>query len=184
MRSQLVFWSLLVTLCAPAWVADRAAGAQDVTKVPARERVGFEAIREVDLRADLNFLTSDALAGRMSLQPGDDAAAAWVASEFAKAGLVPAAKDVAGKPSYLQAIDLIEYKPDRAATTATLKRGGSEVVWHGPQGAGGDRCSRQAELPAGDRPDRVQARPSRDDCNPQTRRQRGRLAWTAGGRRL
>src|ERR1700737_4138880 len=49
----------------------------------------------------------------------------------------PAATDVAGKPSYLQAIDLIEYKPDRAATTATLKRGGSEVVWHGPQVAGG-----------------------------------------------
>jgi hypothetical protein len=137
MRSQVVFWSLIVSLCAPAWVVDRTAGAQDIAKVPARERAGFEAIREVDLRADLDFLTSDALAGRMSLQPGDDAAAAWVASEFAKAGLVPTAKDAAGKPSYLQAMDLIEYKPDRAATTATLKRGGGEVVWHAPQVAGG-----------------------------------------------
>lgn len=108
------------------------AGAQ----VPARERVGFEAIREVDLRADLAFLTSNALAGRMSLQPGDDAAAMWVASEFAKAGLVPAAKDAAGKPSYLQAMELVEYKPDRKAVTVTLKRGGAEVAWHGPQVAG------------------------------------------------
>src|SRR5260370_28814007 len=137
MRSQVVFWSLIVSLCAPAWVVDRTAGAQDIAKVPARERAGFEAIREVDLRADLDFLTSDALAGRMSLQPGDDAAAAWVASEFAKAGLVPAARDAAGKPSYLQAMYLIEYKPDRAATTATLKRGGGEAVWHAPQVAGG-----------------------------------------------
>ena len=77
-----------------------------VAQVPARERVGFEAIRETDLRANLGFLSSDGMGGRLSLQPGDDAAIAWVASEFAKAGLTPAVTDEAGKPSFLQAVPL------------------------------------------------------------------------------
>src|ERR1700678_2639957 len=85
----------------------------DITKISTRERTGVEAIRESNLRADLAFIASDGLGGRMSLQPGDDAAAAWVASEFAKAGLTPAATDAAGKPSYLQAIQLAEYRADR-----------------------------------------------------------------------
>jgi hypothetical protein len=57
--------------------------------VPTLERSGFEHLRELDLKADLYFLSSDALQGRMSLQAGDEAAVQWVASEFAKAGLEP-----------------------------------------------------------------------------------------------
>jgi hypothetical protein len=111
----------------------------DAAKIPARERPGFEAIRESDLRADLAFIASDGLGGRMSLQPGDDAAAAWVASEFAKAGLTPATTDAAGKPTYLQAIQLAEYRADRAATALTLDRAGKQTIWKAPKAFGSYR---------------------------------------------
>lgn len=111
----------------------------DVAKVPARELAGFDAIHEGDLRADLTFLTSDALAGRMSLQPGDDAAIQWVASEFAKAGLKPATKDAEGKASYLQAMQLVEYRPDPANSSVTMVRSGKETVWKAPEAAGSYR---------------------------------------------
>lgn len=111
----------------------------DASQIPARVRTGFEAIRESDLRADLAFIASAGLAGRLSLQPGDDAAAAWVASEFAKAGLTPAATDAEGKPTYLQAIQLAEYRADRAAGTLTLDRAGKQTIWKAPKAFGSYR---------------------------------------------
>ena len=104
--------------------------------VPARERKGFAALNEPALRSDLAFVASDKLAGRMSLQPGDDAAIQWIAEQFAKAGLKPAATDSTGKPSYLQSFELIEYRPDRAATSITLTRAGQPTVWHAPEATG------------------------------------------------
>jgi hypothetical protein len=98
-----------------------------------RVRPGFDAIREDDLRANLTFIAGDGLEGRMSLRPGDDAAAEWVASEFAKAGLQPVATDASGKPSFLQPVPLIEYKPDPSATLLSLSRnGGAQQEWHAP----------------------------------------------------
>ena len=73
-------------------------------------RTGFERIREADLRAGLELIASDAMLGRMSLEPGDDAAAQWVVAEFKKAGLQPAASG-----DFLQAVPLIEYRPNAAA---------------------------------------------------------------------
>jgi Zn-dependent M28 family amino/carboxypeptidase len=78
------------------------------------------AIGETELRADVTFLASDALLGRMSLEPGDDAAIAWIVSEFAKAGLQPAATDAAGRPTYLQPVPLIEYRSDPHASYIAL----------------------------------------------------------------
>jgi hypothetical protein len=43
--------------------------------VAPRVQIGFSAIRESDLRSNLTFIAGDGLAGRMSLQAGDDAAA-------------------------------------------------------------------------------------------------------------
>ena len=60
------------------------------------------------MRADLQFLSSDALEGRLSLKRGSEVAIQWVASEFAKAGLKPAAGD-----SFLQQLELIEFRVDR-----------------------------------------------------------------------
>jgi hypothetical protein len=82
---------------------------------------GFNAIREKNLRADLTFLASDALEGRMSLQRGSEVAIQFIAAEFAKAGLKPLVGD-----SYLQPVELIEYRADPRAMRITLRRGGRE----------------------------------------------------------
>lgn len=100
-------------------------------EVAANLAVGFDAIREAPLRADLTFLASDATQGRLSLQPGDDTAIQWVASEFAKAGLAPASGG-----SYLQAVDLIEYRPDRQRSYLTATRKGETQQWKFPEAVG------------------------------------------------
>src|SRR5262245_9905891 len=71
---------------------------------------GFNAINAKNLRADLTFLASDALEGRMSLQRGSEVAIQFIAAEFAKAGLKPLVGD-----SYLQPVELIEYRADPRA---------------------------------------------------------------------
>src|SRR5579859_2120240 len=96
--------------------------------VPAAVATGFNTIREETLRADLTFLASDALQGRMSLQTGDDVAIQWIASEFAKAGLKPAANG-----SFLQPVELIEYRGDRSQSYVALKRGDNEKQWKFPK---------------------------------------------------
>jgi hypothetical protein len=101
--------------------------------VPSIERPGFQQLRAADLKADLYFLASDALHGRMSLQPGDDVATQWVAAEFAKAGLQPAASS----SSYLQAVRLIEFRGDRDASFLRLNRSEKATQWHAPDVVGG-----------------------------------------------
>jgi hypothetical protein len=100
------------------------------------QQAGLAQIRENDLRADIGFLASDALQGRLSLQPGDDAAVQWIASEFAKAGLKPAATDAQGQRSFLQAVPLIEYRPDTKNTGLSLNRQGKTVSWKSPDVSG------------------------------------------------
>ena len=100
-------------------LAAGAAAQSPRAKVDPRIARGFEAIREGDLQGDLTFLASDALQGRMSLQPGSEVAIEWIAGEFQKAGLTPAASD-----SYFQPVPLVEYRPDLEAMRLTLTRGG------------------------------------------------------------
>ncbi|HXP66322.1 MAG TPA: M20/M25/M40 family metallo-hydrolase [Steroidobacteraceae bacterium] len=114
---------LLVVLSAHAAGAD----------IPAAERTGFQHLRAVDLKADLYFLASDPLQGRLSLQPGDDAATQWVAAEFAKSGLEPAV----GRSSYLQAVPLVEYRGDRGASFLKLQRAAKAAEWRAPDLIGG-----------------------------------------------
>lgn len=103
------------------------------TPVSLPVQAGFNAIREDDLRRNLTFVAGDGLQGRMSLQPGDDAAAEWVALEFARAGLQPIATDAAGKASFLQPVPLIEYQPDASATLLSVSRAsGAPQEWHAP----------------------------------------------------
>jgi hypothetical protein len=108
------------------------AAAQAQQPVPVNLVAGFDTIRENALRADLTFLASDALQGRMSLQPGDAVAIQWIASEFAKAGLQPAANG-----SFFQPVELIEYRADREHSYLALKRGGNETQWKFPDAFGG-----------------------------------------------
>src|SRR5207237_1187296 len=79
---------------------------------------------------------SNALQGRMSLQPGDDVAIQWIASEFAKAGLQPAADG-----SYLQPVELVEYRGDRAQSFVSLRRSGNEKQWKYPDILGAYRAA-------------------------------------------
>ena len=109
--------------------------------IPARESKGIATLNETSLRADLAYIASDKLSGRMSLQPGDDLAIAWIADEFAKAGLKPAATDATGKPSYLQSFELVEYRPDRSETHIEIVRkypagGMIPTTWNAPQAFG------------------------------------------------
>src|SRR4051812_11411271 len=69
------------------------------------------------LRADLNFLCSDTLAGRVSLSREADTAARYIAAEFEKLGLEP----VAGG-SYLQPFSLIAYRSDPARRLLAITR--------------------------------------------------------------
>jgi hypothetical protein len=107
---------------------------QSLVPVPRPLTPGYQTIREDTLRADLTFLASDALEGRMSLETGDETAIEWIASEFAKAGLAPAANG-----SYLQPVPLIEYRPDRAQNFVALARTGKETQWKFPEVLGGYR---------------------------------------------
>jgi Peptidase family M28/PA domain len=99
--------------------------------IPQGVEAGYKSITERDLKANLAFISSDALEGRMSLQPGDDAAAQWVASEFAKAGLAGPASG-----SYLQAVPLIEYRPDRSSSYVAFKGNGKREQWEFPHAYG------------------------------------------------
>ncbi len=122
-----------------AWSGAAHAEAPGLAPVPAAQAAGYDKIREADLRADLTFIASDALQGRMSLQPGDDAAVQWIAAEFAKAGLQPAATDAKGAPSWYQPVPLIEYRPNAAANALTLRIGSTEQSWKAPDVLGGYR---------------------------------------------
>ena len=107
-----------------------------VEPVPANLQTGFSRIREVDLRADIAFLASDALKGRATFSQGDAAAVQWIVSEFTKAGLTPAASDAQGKPGFMQPVPLILYAPDDKATRLVLRRKGKDTSWGTPDVGG------------------------------------------------
>jgi hypothetical protein len=106
------------------------------TGVPAKLLPGFQVIQQSDLRRDLAYISSDKLGGRLSLQPGDELATRWIAEQFAKAGLQPPVKGEDGKPGYRQPITLVEYQPDRKASSITLTRAGMTTGWHDPDVVG------------------------------------------------
>ena len=81
-----------------------------------------------DLKADLTFLSSRPLAGRLSLQPGSEVAIQWIAAEYAKAGL-----RTAGMDSYLQTVPLIEFIPDREASSLAIDEKGARSELRFPE---------------------------------------------------
>jgi hypothetical protein len=103
--------------------------AQSATR--SRVATGLDAIQASDMRANLTFLSSDALEGRLSLARGSEVAIQWIASEFAKAGLKPIADG-----TYLQQVPLIEYRTDRQATSLTIEQGGAKKTLHFPDAFG------------------------------------------------
>ncbi len=110
--------------------------AQAPAPVPAGEAKGFDAISEASLKANLRYIASDDLAGRMSLQPGDDAATNWIASQLAKAGADPAVVGAYGIPHYLQKFEVEEYRPARAQSSVKMTRAGQDTTWFTPDALG------------------------------------------------
>src|SRR5580693_6600944 len=110
-------------------LATAALSAQPSTRL----QTGYDSIQPAHLKADLTFLSSDAVEGRLSLQQGSEVAIQWIASEFAKAGLKPAAGD-----SFLQPVPLIEYKMDRDGTFLKTRIGGSGQVFRAPDASCND----------------------------------------------
>jgi hypothetical protein len=104
--------------------------------VPPQVAKGYATLQEPALRSDLAYVASDALAGRMSLQPGDEEVVNWIGQQFEKAGLTPASIGGRLKPSYLQEFKLVEYRPDRAESAVTLTRAGKSIVWKAPVALG------------------------------------------------
>lgn len=76
------------------------------------------------LRADLEFLASDDLAGRVSLSHEADIAARYIAASFQQSGLAPAAGN-----SYLQEFPLVAYRMDPRKRSMKLTRGGLQKAW-------------------------------------------------------
>src|SRR3954470_23557559 len=96
-----------------------------------RTSTGLDSIDTLRLKADLTFLSSDALEGRRSLERGSEVAIQWIASQFAKAGLKPLVGD-----SYLQPVPLIEFTADRAASSLTVRHGAQAATFHAPDALG------------------------------------------------
>ncbi|MBL0028327.1 MAG: M28 family peptidase [Rhodanobacteraceae bacterium] len=107
-RSLLIGAALLtLAACAPEHTAPAPASAEDTTAAARR------------IEADLRFLADDLLEGRETGTRGYDLAALYVASEFRKLGLEPAA---AG--SYLQPVPLLRARAVREGARFALVRDG------------------------------------------------------------
>jgi hypothetical protein len=83
---------------------------------------GMNAIRPEAIRADMRFLSDDALEGRGTGSRGYDVAAKFMASQFESLGLQPAGDS----GSYFQNVPLRLAKPDEAKTTLVLTRSGKD----------------------------------------------------------
>lgn len=77
-----------------------------------------------ELRADITFLSADAMEGRGLGQRGHEIAANYVAAEFTRLGLKPAGTD-----GFFQRVNFAESKFTSAKETATFERDGKSVVW-------------------------------------------------------
>lgn len=99
--------------------------------IPTEVSPGLQAIRPSDLRADLTFLASDALQGRLSLTTGSEVAVQWIKAEFQKAGLKPGANG-----SYLQPVPLQEFKNDRVQSFLKIRIKGKEQTFKYPDAFG------------------------------------------------
>src|ERR1700730_11234090 len=82
----------------------------------------MNTIRPGAIRADMRFLSDDALEGRGTGSRGYDIAAKFMASQFESLGLQPAGDN----GSYFQNVALRLVKPDETKTTLVLARSGTD----------------------------------------------------------
>jgi len=82
----------------------------------------MNTIRPEAIRADMRFLSDDALEGRGTGTRGYDIAAKFMATQFESLGLRPAGDN----GSYFQSVPLRLAKPDETKTTLVLTRSGKD----------------------------------------------------------
>ncbi len=97
------------------------------TQIASHLQSGWDAINTTSLEKNVRYLSSDDLQGRLSLARGDKKAIDWIETQFKQIGLKP----VAGN-SYLQAVKLIEYIPDRNKSYIQLERANTSIQWKKP----------------------------------------------------
>ena len=119
-------FAFLVCLAAACLTISRLPAAENI---PANLQEGYRTIQVNNLKADLTFLASDQLEGRLSLTRGSEVAAQWIQSEFAKVGLKPLTDN-----KYLQTVPLWEYRPDHEGSFLTVK--GREEKFRFPEAYG------------------------------------------------
>ena len=97
------------------------------TTIPVNLQTGWNSINTTTLKNDVTHLTSDRMQGRLSLTAGDNDAIHWLTKQFQAMGLKPAVGN-----SYLQAVKLIQYVPDRKKSYLQLERGNEQATWIKP----------------------------------------------------
>jgi len=113
MRSLLVAACAIAALCACGGAGDAPVADGD----DALDTITIDA-----LEAHVAYLADDALEGRMAGQPGYDAAAKYVADQFAAMGLTPGGED-----GWYQQVPLITYRVDENSTTLIAHRDGNDT---------------------------------------------------------
>ncbi len=114
----------------PVLLAVAALLAQTKTTAPRRTAVApppvpaaINTITASDLKGDLSFLSSDALAGRYTPSPGLDVAAEFIASQFRAAGLEPG-----GDQEYFQLAKMVDRNPPKPKSDMRLFDGSHETT--------------------------------------------------------
>jgi len=111
----------LLCLC-PAILLVLFAGTYSAHASPDAADEAMNTIRPEAIRADMRFLSDDALEGRGTGSRGYDIAAKFMATEFESLGLQPAGDN----GSYFQSVPLRLAKPNETKTTLILSRSGKE----------------------------------------------------------
>jgi hypothetical protein len=90
--------------------------------LPVAAQQSYERIQARNLKADVNFLASDELAGRKTTSHEARIASNYIASEFLRAGLKP----MGDNGSYFQGYDLTQAAQDDANVSFTVRSGAQE----------------------------------------------------------
>lgn len=114
-----VSFTMVAAGCVRAPAADSAAAVTPAAAATAEDVTGASTITARDMHARIGFLASDALMGRDTPSPGLEAAAAYIASEFAAMGLEPAGDS----GSYLQRYPFPVLQLDTTRITFDIRRG-------------------------------------------------------------
>jgi hypothetical protein len=99
-----------------------AACSKDAQEQPQQAASALDLITMEALEAHVAYLASDELEGRLTGEPGYDAAAEYVAQQFATLGLEPGGDD-----GWYQQVPLITYKADPDSTTLVAHRDGKDT---------------------------------------------------------